>query len=107
MTARTPHRALKPHVAPPSASTSAPPDTRPDPAAERLAYSVNETARLTGLSRDLLYNQMRQGNLEHTKVGRRRLITRRHLGQFLDIASGTWRFSSVDARGRTTGSDAP
>ena len=30
----------------------------PDPSAERLAYSVNEAARLTGLSRDLLYDQM-------------------------------------------------
>ena len=33
----------------------------PDPAAERLAYSVDEAARLTGLSRDLLYDQMRHG----------------------------------------------
>jgi hypothetical protein len=35
----------------------------PDPSAGRLAYSVNEAARLTGLSRDLLYDQMRRGNL--------------------------------------------
>jgi excisionase family DNA binding protein len=55
------------------------------PPAERLAYSVDEAARLTGLSRDLLYNQMRQGNLAYIKVGRRRLITRRHLEEFLYI----------------------
>jgi len=30
---------------------------------ERLAYSIDEAARLTGLSRDLLYDQMRRGNL--------------------------------------------
>jgi excisionase family DNA binding protein len=47
----------------------------PDPSAERLAYSVNEAARLTGLSRDLLYDRMRRGNLRYVKIGRRRLIT--------------------------------
>jgi len=59
----------------------------PGPAAERLAYSVDEAARLTGLSRDLLYDEMRSGNLSYTKVGRRRIITRQHLQQFLGIAS--------------------
>jgi excisionase family DNA binding protein len=58
----------------------------PDQAPERLAYSVNEAARLTGLSRDLLYDQMRRGNLPYIKVGRRRLITRQHLQQFLGAA---------------------
>ena len=53
----------------------------------RLAYSVGEAARLTGLSRDLLYDEMRRGNLAYVKVGRRRLITRQHLNQFLGIAS--------------------
>ncbi len=57
----------------------------PDPA-ERLAYSIDEAAHLTGLSRDLLYDQMRSGNLPYVKVGRRRLITRHHLQQFLGIA---------------------
>ena len=57
----------------------------PWPAAERLAYSVSEAARLTGLSRDLLYDEMRRGNLAYIKVGRRRVITRLHLEQFLDI----------------------
>lgn len=37
----------------------------PDRAAERLAYSVDEAAHLTGLSRDLLYEQMRRGNLSY------------------------------------------
>ena len=53
----------------------------------RLAYSVDEAARMTGLSRDLLYDEMRRGNLAYVKVGRRRLITRQHLNQFLGIAS--------------------
>jgi excisionase family DNA binding protein len=53
----------------------------------RLAYSVDEAALLTGLSRDLLYDEMRRGNLAYVKVGRRRLITLQHLNQFLGIAS--------------------
>ena len=58
-----------------------------DPRGGRLAYSVDEAARLTGLSRDLLYDEMRRGNLAYVKIGRRRLITRQHLQQFLGIAS--------------------
>ena len=67
----------------PAAPEPGPPG--PGPAAERLAYSVDEAARLTGLSRDLLYDQMRRGNLDYIKIGRRRLITRQHLEQFLGI----------------------
>jgi excisionase family DNA binding protein len=58
-----------------------------DPHGGRLAYSVDEAARLTGLSRDLLYDEMRRGHLTYVKVGRRRLITHQHLQQFLGIAS--------------------
>ena len=58
-----------------------------DPHGGRLAYSVDEAARLTGLSRDLLYDEIRRGNLASVKVGRRRLITHQHLQQFLGIAS--------------------
>jgi excisionase family DNA binding protein len=57
------------------------------PPSGRLAYSLDEAARLTGISRDLLYDEMRRGNLTYLKVGRRRLITRQHLNQFLGIAS--------------------
>jgi excisionase family DNA binding protein len=52
-----------------------------------LRMSVNEAARLTGLSRDLLYDQMRRGNLLYVKIGRRRLITHQHLEQFPGVAS--------------------
>jgi len=50
---------------------------------ERLAYSLDEAAAITGLSRDLLYDQMRAGKLAYLKVGRRRIITRQHLEAFL------------------------
>jgi len=95
---------------PHAAGALAPPDTfrpQPDPATERLAYSVNEAARLTGLSRDLLYDQMRQGNLDYIKVGRRRLITRHHLEQFLDIAAGAERSGGIKNSAHSTGSDGP
>jgi excisionase family DNA binding protein len=72
---------------PPDPGGEIPGEPGPDPPAERLAYSVDEAARLTGLSRDLLYDQMRRGNLSFIKVGRRRLITRQHLQQFLGAAS--------------------
>jgi excisionase family DNA binding protein len=72
----------------PAAETVVPPQAaspEQGPPAERLAYSVDEAARLTGLSRDLLYDEMRRGHLDYLKVGRRRLITRQHLEQFLAI----------------------
>jgi len=78
-----PERALEP----PDPGSGVPGHPTPDPPAERLAYSVDEAARLTGLSRDLLYDEMRRGNLPYLKVGRRRLITRQHLQQFLGVAS--------------------
>ncbi len=74
-----------PGQAAPAASGTGPPGA--DPSTGRLAYSIDEAARLTGLSRDLLYDEMRRGNLAYVKVGRRRLITLHHLQQFLGIAS--------------------
>jgi excisionase family DNA binding protein len=97
---RAPHPASA--LAPPGASRP-----QPDPATERLAYSVNEAARLTGLSRDLLYDQMRQGNLDYIKVGRRRLITRHHLQRFLGMAPGAEWPGGINASAHSTGSDAP
>jgi excisionase family DNA binding protein len=50
---------------------------------DRLAYSVSEAAEATGLSRDLLYDEMRAGRLAYLKIGRRRIITRQQLHAFL------------------------
>ena len=50
---------------------------------ERLAYRVDVAAAITGLARDLLYDQLRAGTLAYLKVGRRRIITRQHLEAFL------------------------
>jgi len=76
----------------PAAETLVPPQAaspEQGPPSERLAYSVDEAARLTGLSRDLLYDEMRRGHLGYLKVGRRRLITRQHLEKFLAITPQT------------------
>ena len=63
-----------------------PPPTS-DQLTDRLAYSVEEAAQVTGLSRDLLYDEMRAGRLAYLKVGRRRIITRHHLEAFLAQAA--------------------
>jgi excisionase family DNA binding protein len=81
-------RALDRGAEPVASSPTSAEASKPEPGpAERLAYSIDEAARLTGLSRDLLYDKMRRGNLSYVKVGRRRLVTRHHLQQFLGDAS--------------------
>jgi excisionase family DNA binding protein len=110
LTTRAPRPDRDSRSASPAASTpesSAISRPRPDPAAERLAYSVNEAARLTGLSRDLLYDQMRLGNLPYIKIGRRRLITRHHLEQFIDITPGTEQLGNIKSSAHRMGAGAP
>jgi len=58
------------------------PSGPPNPATGRLACSAGEAARLTGLSGDLLDNQIRRGDLTSNEAGRRRLITRRTRQKF-------------------------
>ena len=53
--------------------------------AERLAYSPDEAAELLGISRELVHDLLRTGQLESVKAGRRRLIARRHLEAFLAV----------------------
>ena len=51
-------------------------------AVERLAYSPDETAELLGISRELIHDLLRTGQLRSVKAGRRRLISKRHLEGF-------------------------
>lgn len=109
MTPRTSRRDRDSLSAPPAARTPASPDAsepRPGRTAERLAYSVDEAASLTGLSRDLLYDEMRRGNLAYLKVGRRRLITRHHLEQFLEITASPGRLRGTTESPQRTGPGA-
>jgi hypothetical protein len=91
------HRDREPGPADSPRSTSGPPPeddiaagtasrTGQDSHGRWLAYSVDKATRLTGLSRDLLYDQMRFGGPAYVKVGRRRPITHQQLQQYLGIA---------------------
>jgi excisionase family DNA binding protein len=51
--------------------------------ADRLAYSIAEAAKALGLSRDVLYKEIRTGRLKSLKVGRRRIITCEQIDHFL------------------------
>ena len=93
------HRDREPGPADSPRRTSGPPPSEDDIAAGTASRAgpdshggawpapSDEAARLTSPSRDLLHDQMRLSNLARVKVGRRRLITRQHLQQFLGIAS--------------------
>jgi excisionase family DNA binding protein len=52
--------------------------------AERLAYSPDEAAELLGISRELIHDLLRTGQLGSVKPGRRRLIGKHHLEAFPD-----------------------
>jgi excisionase family DNA binding protein len=51
--------------------------------AERLAYSPDEAAELLGISTELVHDLLRTGQLGSVKAGRRRLIAKHHLEEFL------------------------
>ncbi len=50
---------------------------------------------------------MRRGNLAYLKIGRRGLITRHHLEQFLEIIPGTGRLGGTGDSPQRTGPGAP
>jgi len=53
---------------------------------ERLAYTVNEAAQVTGFSIQTLYKKAREEKLKLKKVGRRTFVTREELLRFLAAA---------------------
>ena len=56
----------------------------------RLLYSINETARLTGMSRTYLYGEMRSGRLRTVMAGDRRMIPADALAEWIgSLPSGT------------------
>ncbi len=50
----------------------------------RIAFSVDEAARLIGVGRTFLYAAIKQGSLKSTKVGGRRLLTVKAIESWLD-----------------------
>ena len=51
--------------------------------AGRLAYSPDEAAALLGISRELIHDMLRTGQLGSVRAGRRRLISKHHIEAFL------------------------
>lgn len=53
------------------------------PEIKRL-FSVKEASQYSSLSRSLLYEDMKSGALAYKKIGKRRVIERSSLDQYLD-----------------------
>jgi excisionase family DNA binding protein len=49
----------------------------------RLAYTVTQAARALGLSKSMIYDQLRSRRLGSVRVGRRRIITRQQINAWL------------------------
>ena len=58
---------------------------------DRLAYTIDEFRKATGLGRSTIFEEIRAGRLKSVSVGRRRLIPRRAAEEYfaakLDAAS--------------------
>jgi hypothetical protein len=44
------------------------------PFGERLTCSVDDATKVSGLSRSMIYNKMKSGEIEWVKIGARRLL---------------------------------
>ena len=54
---------------------------------ERLTLTVEEAAKLLGISRAFAYESVRRGDIPHIKIGRRLLIPKAKLNELLDSAT--------------------
>lgn len=50
---------------------------------DRLAYSVDDVVRLLGTNRSAIYKAISSGQLRSFKIGRRRLISRRAIKEYI------------------------
>jgi excisionase family DNA binding protein len=64
-------------------SESRPVADRPGSLPERLALSVEEAARMVGISRRQIYEEITRGRLRTVKVGKRRLVPHDDLKHWL------------------------
>ena len=53
--------------------------------AEKLAFSIAEVSRKTGLSRSFLYTELGKNRLRSVRAGDRRLVTQRQLAEYLAL----------------------
>jgi len=56
------------------------------PFTERPACSIDDAVEASGLSRSMIYNKMKSGEIEWTKIGARRLIKVPSLLRLLGMA---------------------
>jgi excisionase family DNA binding protein len=61
---------------------------------EKLLVSVEEAARILSLGRNKMFDLVREGDIESLKVGRRRLIPREALSDFVERQRGQHRNDS-------------
>ena len=74
----------------PTRTSRSPRDARPaDLTVHRLAYSVEEAAKVMGLGRTLTWALVRSGDIPSVRVAGRVLIRRRQLIEWLDTRSET------------------
>jgi excisionase family DNA binding protein len=63
------------------------------PADRPLLLSVNAAAKVLGVSRTSLYQMMTAGEIEHVRIGRRVLVARSALVQFIEVNSRSGYYS--------------
>jgi excisionase family DNA binding protein len=51
--------------------------------AERLIFSIGEVCKATGLGATLIREQIKKGELQAIKVGRRTMVTREALAEYI------------------------
>ena len=57
-------------------------------AIEKVALSLKEVCELTGLKKDLIYQEVNNGRLKSFKIGRRRLFTPASVNEWIKQAEG-------------------
>jgi excisionase family DNA binding protein len=58
-------------------------DVLTDPPGERLAYTIDEAVKITRVGRSVIYKFIKSGELPIVKVGKRTLIRRAAIEEFL------------------------
>jgi excisionase family DNA binding protein len=73
------------------------------PFSERHALRIDEATQYSGLGKTSIYDAIRAGQIEATKIGKRRLVFRESLDKFLDESVNSnyfWRRSSAANHGQ-------
>ena len=60
----------------------------PESSLQRKTYTVEEAARVLGISRNSAYEAVRLGQVSHLKIGRRIIIPRAALERMLELQPG-------------------